>query len=407
MNGINKKRWIFLLTGLLILSSCEKDEFLDVIEPTPTPTNISLESHSNQRSGISFLWEGPVGATTTPTYITNMGNNLQGPLGFGQGHSYHDINNDGYQDIITSREWDDGNETPSIDWYINSGDNKTFNINTSYINQSTENLRAHKILKTDVNNDKLFDFIILGVDERIQGNYGGNFTVLIQDGSGNFNVNEVDNGLGLWYHNGSAGDINNEGYVDVITAQYIWYGDGSGNFINSNIDLEIYTKPILTYEILDINDDGYNDMVLGTTEGYNEPTTIVWGTQDGIGSNNNTTALPLTNTTSTFDIEFMDVDNDGDLDILEGKYIDDKSKIFTYINNNSSFSLNTSIFQNSLDGGGTNIPSNGGTDNYGWTTFKIDDIDNDGVDDIICENFHDGTYNGMKLIGGTWIQYTF
>lgn len=44
---------------------------------------------------------------------------------------------------------------------------------------------------------------------------------------------------------------------------------------------------------------------------------------------------------------------------------------------------------------------------YGWTIFKIDDIDGDGVDDIVSESYQDGTYNGLKLIGGYWKKTTF
>ena len=411
------KKLIGLLC-ILFLIGCEKTEYDDIDDMIVDDNTTNLitqtiykESYLNQKSGIVFLWGGPAGGGGVPTYITNMGINTQGPQGFNQGAAYHDINGDGYVDILASRTWNDnGEEIPSIDWYVNQGDNKNFRIDTSYISQSTSDMRAHKILKTDVNNDGLADFIILGVDERIQGNYGGNFTVLIKNSTfPMYMVKEIDNGTGLWYHNGAAGDINGDGNVDVVAAQYIWYGDGSGNFTNTYIDLHQWTNPILSYEILDFNSDGYNDIIVGTHSSNQMTSTIIWGDSNGFDVQNKT-SLPETNSDGTFDIEFLDVDRDGDLDIIEGRYYAPNtgydSQLVTYLNNDGIFTLDTTILEQSKDGQGLNSEQ-WNSDNFGWTQFKVDDIDNDGIDDIIAENFHDGKYNGLKLINGTWTKYRF
>ena len=47
--------------------------------------------------------------------------------------------------------------------------------------------------------------------------------------------------------------------------------------------------------------------------------TIIWGGSNGFDVQNKT-SLPETNSDGTFDIEFLDVDRDGDLDIIEGRY---------------------------------------------------------------------------------------
>jgi hypothetical protein len=400
MIGINKKMRLFLLIGLITLSSCEKDEFGEIDIPPPISQTIYKESYLNQRSGTYFIW-----GNGSESYSLNIGTNQTGgTLEFSQGASYYDVNNDGFQDILACPYYDDGTiRRASAHWFINEGDDKTYIKDSSFINDNTDGFTGHKILKTDVNNDNLADFILLGVDESQPGNYGGNFTVLIQQTDSTFNVNEVDNGFGLWYHNGATGDINGDGNVDVITAQDIWYGDGTGNFTNSNFDLHQYTNPILTYEIIDINKDGFNDMVLGTHEIYGYTTSIVLGKSNGFDTSNTVIPLPNTNTEYTMDIEFMDIDNDGDLDIIEGRYDGNRSELVLYINHNLNFTLDTTILSESLDGGGIN----GSSDNYGWTQFKIDDIDKDGVDDIICENYHDGIYNGLKLINGVWVKYIF
>jgi hypothetical protein len=399
MNGIYKKTRLFLLIGLITLSSCEKDEILTPpISELPTQS-LYKESYLNQRSGTYFVW----GYYIESYSIDLERNSTGGSSDFSQGASYHDVNKDGFQDILVCPYNDGTTRRASAHWYINQGDDKTYTKDSSFINTNTDGFTGHKILKTDVNNDNLADFILLGVDESQPGNYGGNFTVLIQQSDSTFDVNEIDNGFGLWYHNGAAGDLNGDGNVDVITAQYIWYGDGTGNFTNSNFDLQQYTDPILTYEIIDINKDGYNDMILGTHEKYGYTTSIVLGSSNGFDNTSVVIPLPNSNTEVTMDIEFMDIDNDGDLDILEGRYDGETSVVVLYINDDLNFTIDTTIFSESLDGG--NI--NGSRDSYGWSQFKIDDIDKDGIDDIICENYHDGIYNGLKLINGVWIRHTF
>ena len=43
---------------------------------------------------------------------------------YGNGQSYHDVNNDGYEDILVNPH--NTNEQTWFEWYINQGDNKTY-----------------------------------------------------------------------------------------------------------------------------------------------------------------------------------------------------------------------------------------------------------------------------------------
>ena len=388
----------------------ESTENTDTSENSTTETktvtrsySLYKESYYNQRSGIVFRW-GDYRPDNQISHSTNLGT-FRG--WFAGGQSYHDVNNDGYQDILVTYH-SEGNTSTSTDWYLNRGDNKNFE-KTNLVNQSTNGLSSHKILKTDVNNDNLADFILLGVDETEQGNYGGNFTVLKQLENGTFDLISIDDGKGLWYHNGAAGDLNNDGFVDVVTATYIWLGDGTGNFINTNITLEDYNvNPSLTYEIIDIDNDGYNDIIAGTNEKHTS-SAIILGNFNGFDLSNNVVYLPNTNTESTFDFEFLDVDSDGDLDILEIKGTDGNgndstiTSIYTYINDNLNFTTNTELFNEGTDGGWIN----GNLDKHGWSCFKIDDVDGDGIDDMVAENYADGNYNGLKYINNTWKKHKF
>jgi len=269
------------------------------------------------------------------------------------------------------------------------------------------------ILKTDLNNDDIVDFVALGVDERVLGDYSGNFTVLIGKSDGTFDVNNLDNSEKLWFHNGAAGDLNGDGFVDVIAATYLWWGDGSGNFTKGkSVDIHDigYTESPLVYEILDMNNDGFNDLIL---RGPFENTKIVLNNNGNFNSSNQIITLPSATYNSVMDIEIVDFDKDGDYDIIElaqlggntSNVFDPKyavSNLLVYYNNNLNFQLNDKILNASIDGN----YMHGEYDKYGWSVFKFDDIDNDGQDEIIAENYHDSNFNALKLIDGIWKKTT-
>lgn len=383
----------------ILLTSCE-DAITNPISMRSVDNSYRLHKESilNQRSGISFTWG--YGEEYHSVFSDRIGSHFGY---YGGGHMYHDVNNDGHQDILVSFHPTD-NQVNLI-WYINSGDNINFTkSSTGYFNQSTDGIDSHKILKTDVNNDNIADFIALGVDERIPNNYSGNFTVLIGKRDGTFDVNNIPNPNRYWFHNGAAGDINGDGNVDVITATFIWYGDGRGNFTKRE-DYNLGEYSPLVYEIIDMDKDGWNDIIV---RGPFSGTTIVYNDRGVINGNSRTYKLSTVIYKSIMDIEIVDFDRDGDLDIVElaqrgGNSSEATvSKITVYYNHQMSFQPNEIVLEESVDGN----RMHGDSDNYGWSVFKFDDMDKDGVDEIVAENYHDGNYNALKLIGGKWKKIT-
>lgn len=444
------KKILILISGIILFTSCTKDEIPEpvvikkdsvvtlppvsnsiqsttigdttyitkIVANTPTKYKLYKESVKNQRSGIFFQWQENYGVNQS--YLPQTDENPKSWYGGGQ--IYGDVNNDGYMDYMVSVNASDNDV--ELKWFINQGDNYNFKVNTSIFNQSTKGVSAHKILKTDVNNDNIVDYIALGVDERVPGAYNGNFTVLIGKSNGTFDVNTIPNPTKYWFHNGAAGDLNGDGFVDVIAATFIWYGDGKGNF-TKDASVEdnglSYCNSPLIYEITDLNNDGYNDMIL-STEKKIDATTIVYNNGGKFDKSNTIVKLQMGDYINTSDIEVYDIDSDGDTDIIELKHLGNptntnewdlkfvKSKLFVHLNNNGSYNYVPNFIQNSEDGNWLNGNQSAGPgyqDKNGWSTFKFDDIDGDGIDEIIPENYHNGKYNGLKKVNGVWKQHIF
>jgi hypothetical protein len=439
------KKTLITLFGLALLSSCSNDETLEKITPSspisetpkivapskietktigdttyitkiiPTDYKLYKESFKNQRSGMFFQWQENNGVN--PLYLPQKNSSMKS--WFGGGQSYGDANKDGYMDFLISVNTDDSNV--ELRWFINDGDNYNYKESTSMFNQSTKGMSAHKILKTDVNNDGIADYIALGVDERVPNAYSGNFSVLIGKSNGTFDVNNIPNPNKYWFHNGAAGDLNGDGYTDVITAGFIWLGDGKGNFVKNYTMPNSYCNSPLVYEIVDLNKDGFNDIVLSTGQDL-DATSIIFNNSGKFDSSNKVVKLQNVEFKAISDIEIYDIDTDGDYDIIEDRQLGgapdsdpwnpiyNKSKLFVHMNNEGIFTYAPNYIQNSEDGGWLNGDQSVGIgyqDKNGWSVFKIDDIDGDGVDDLIPENFHNGKYNGLKKINGVWKQHIF
>jgi hypothetical protein len=214
-------------------------------------------------------------------------------------------------------------------------------------------------------------------------NSDGSLDVFIsRGGSGNGLPSEVwmNNGMGIFSNSGqrvnnkvamdaALGDVDNDGDMDIVIANFhdtsgaaipneIWLNDGSGTFSDSGQRLGMSVTDGV--ELGDLDDDGDIDLVFANTRGSNE----IWLNQGGIQRGVSGIFEVSDETLDTGGtLRLGDLDNDGDLDVLQLKSGHDTGKV--WLNDGTGvFDDNGQVLRN--------------PDNAGAWGLALNDLDGDG-----------------------------
>ncbi len=240
---------------------------------------------------------------------------------------------------------------------------------------------SNSVVVYDINNDGSVDILI--------GNKGQN-NVLINNGFGQFQddtevrlgtFNDVTQDLIL-------ADIDNDGDMDLLVANEdlnrILINDGNGFYSDeSSARLSYRNTPEETREVdaADIDGDGDLDILFGNVQAFvpdaERQNRLLLNDGTGYFTDITFTHLPQDNN-RCFGISFLDIDNDGDADIITGNTngdnFDGMTPFSIYINNG------TGNFTDESDGF---LPSN-----IAGRGFDIDfaDFNGDGIKDLFFSN---------------------
>jgi len=210
----------------------------------------------------------------------------------------------------------------------------------------------------------------------------------------------------------NAGDVNGDGYDDVIIGDpngnsgggtnsgraYIYYG---GTVINSTADVILTGETVNNYfgnsvsNAGDVNSDGYDDVIVGAY-GYNSFTGRAY-IYFGGASMNNVADVIMTGafTNNEFGKSVSgagDVNNDGFSDVIVGAYAASvyTGKAYMYYGGSSMNNTSDVIM--------TGENSN---DNFGYSVSGAGDVNGDGYHDVICGAYgFNGTGRAYIYFGG-------
>lgn len=382
----------------MLLVGCSKDElFVNPIESTQKPPtgfiiyNTSFEIHEFNHGYYSG-------------HTTQLPDDGQLVVGI----TYVDFNKDGYVDILGK-----DSKNPSIlKLYTNDG-NDNYNVSILSVENGFgfDNVGPRKILTADVNNDGELDIIVaLAPDDDINPR---GLMVFENKGNGEkFYRHTILGGKDDWLHGVSAGDINKDGNIDIFMSGMDYVFLGNGDFTFNKKQLPSYIKHSVTSELIDINKDGFLDVLLGKhigewdtpkdSERFSKSHLIHFGTgDDNLFGEEYILESNYQGTNITLDFSVVDFDNDGDLDLFVNSNFDYGSRyVIQYYQNlgNKTFINKTNdVFENE-----SNLVEN----HYDIDWIKFIDINNDGMRELMIEGMNWGrsgndyinaTFNGFQL----------
>ena len=209
-----------------------------------------------------------------PTFTAHSLGNSE----YHQGMISADMDNDGDIDLIAPR-WTEGD---AVVWYDNDG-SENFTLRSIAPNHNY----VQAIDVSDLDKDGDLDVLI---GQGGNGTYDNTVTYAINDGSQNFTIHQV---TGSQLNNSNAikgSDIDQDGDIDIIVGwrdgiilfeNISFNSDGSGNFSGSTIYGNNYSYGGEGKEIhvLDIDQDGDLDILSGHDNGENDY--ISWYKNDG------------------------------------------------------------------------------------------------------------------------------
>ena len=246
-----------------------------------------------------------------------------------------DFDLDGDNDIFLSPQCtdDDQRQPESVIFINNNGEFQKSDITIS--NNIGLWSGTRQTISADFNNDKIPDLFFAAHNGH---GYGGGKPSIQLSNSAGFEYKDLDIPLG-WYSFGSAGDIDNDGDIDIIVSgrEYgLFSNSGDANF-NFKFDFILnYDGKIGVTSLIDFNNDSFLDLVFRTPYSH-----IIILNSNGVFDFNNSIDLPMHTAegpdldddpikdgVQVLDIQdrvVYDIDNDGDYDIITASFPHDPS----------------------------------------------------------------------------------
>lgn len=241
-----------------------------------------------------------------------------------------DFNLDGYSDIFLAFFAGGENQRIPFKIFFYEPMNGRFVDKSFLIQNNIGQTFNRKAMSADLNGDLIPDFVAVSHPECDTCKLSS-FDIILSDKSNGTWIQKTlktpnrKNGEG-YFHGCALGDIDNDGDIDIVLANENTFregnitliNDGNANFIEK-YSLLFFEKNITKYgtswttELSDINADGYLDLFYWHDSTYRG---IAYGDGSGVFGNKIEQRFPKTKFQYIMDYESIDIDKDGDLDLI-------------------------------------------------------------------------------------------
>ena len=394
--------------------------------------------------GAAFVYHGSATGINTTAAATVESNQANAFMGWSVA-SAGDVNGDGYSDVIVGTYLYDNGQTDEGAAFVYHGSATGINTTaaaTVESNQVNASMGVSVASAGDVNGDGYSD-VIVGAYGYTNGQnsegaafvYHGSATGINTTAAATVESNQVTARMGVSV--AGAGDVNGDGYSDVIVGAYLYDNGqtdegrafvyhGSATGINITAAATVESNLVVAYlgcsvaSAGDVNGDGYNDVIIGAygyTNGQNNEGAAFVYHGSATGINTTATATVESNQTNAFMGVSVagagDVNADGYSDIIVGAYFYDNGNTdegAAFVYHGSATSINTTA--------AATVESNQINAQMGVSVAGAGDVNGDGYSDIIVgANFYDngqtdegaafvfhGSATGVNTIAATFVE---
>jgi hypothetical protein len=314
-----------VVTGLAFIASVR-------VTASPTPTSRPRPTPAPRPTPPLRADIGSSYSNSKVPYSLDIGAILDA-LGYGPGWhpagvAYGDFNGDGIPDIIFNDPVSGG---PPLIALGQPGGGYIDGTTQIISGEVPAPINARKIIVADFNGDGWPD--IFFADARDGGPYNHNW-LLLSDGTGHLvyqSALATIDPVGL-HSTATAGAIDHSGHIDIFVENqnadppsfhYFLINDGQGHFTVDTTRVPYSfnhsgSVPFWSSELIDIDNDGNLDLIIGGSEVPNFlPTEIFWGDGTGFYSDANKTVLPAEpEFDAVYDIDAEDINHDGLRDLV-------------------------------------------------------------------------------------------
>ncbi|MBS1509678.1 MAG: FG-GAP repeat protein [Bacteroidetes bacterium] len=399
------------------------DGYSDVIIGAPSYDN------GQAGEGVAFIYHGSATGMST-TYAALLESN-QANANFGVSVSgAGDVNGDGYNDVIVGADAYDNTQTNEGAAFVFHG--SVAGVSTTYSTlivsgQADARLGFSVAGAGDVNGDGYSDVIVGAkwydnpqVDEGAAFVYHGSASGISNVYTTMMESNQA--GASLGYSVAGAGDVNGDGYSDVVVGAYLYTNGqtnegaafvyhGSAAGISSTYTTMVESNQANADEGIsvstagDVNGDGYSDIIVGAYLYDNGQTDegvayIYQGSAAGISSAY-LTLLEVNQATASFGYSVAcagDVNGDGYSDVIVGAPLFDDPQTdegAAFLFYGSSTGVSTTIK--------AQLESNQAGANLGWSVASAGDVNGDGYSDVVTGA--PSYANGQAFEGAAYVYH--
>jgi hypothetical protein len=398
------------------------DGYADVIVGAPR-----WDGGQNEEGGVWVYHGAATGLTSAPAWH-RQSNTTGAKFGYAVATA-GDVNGDGYTDVIVGApEWTNGQTDEGGVFVFHGSDSGLHSVTIDWYNEidQVEAAFGHAVgTAGDVNGDGYAD-VIVGApywnhgqeDEGGAWVYHGSATGLTTDPAWSKESNQTNAAYG--YAVGTAGDVNRDGYTDVIVgapywtdghifegATWVYLGSSSGlNAIPNWYEQSEQTGSNLGYAVGtagDVNGDGFADVIIGVPYWSNGQlqegrALVYYGSSAGVWFSPWQKESDLTNARFGYSVGTAgDVNGDGYADVVVGA---------PYWTNGENYEGGAWVYHGAASGP-HNVPdwhAVGGQEmaHYGWSVGTAGDVNSDGYAEVIVGA---PDYNGTHVNEGQALVY--